>query len=343
MPEESRFVLSRSKLLRQYKAISSLVDKVSYSFKTNPTVGTLLEKATNCDFAVHFGRTLDLIEDKGRVWFLALALSTASLDQLLSVGVRSFIIENSKDLETLLDYAKRRGEKINLLLRMRMKEHTVKTESHYVYGMFSSEINELIPKLKGNESIGLLGIHFHRRTENIGEWEIKDELAELLSPETMGSIDILNIGGGIPVEYKNYSVQTLPYIFRKIKEAKKWANSYGAKLMAEPGRFISAPCIELHSRIIGVAGNTVFVNCSVYNSAMDTIVDNVKLPVKGELKKGRSYLIKGCTPDSRDIFRYRVHLKSAKVGDPIVFSNAGAYTYTTNFCNLPALKTVITA
>ncbi|MBL7169437.1 MAG: decarboxylase, partial [Candidatus Aenigmarchaeota archaeon] len=38
-----------------------------------------------------------------------------------------------------------------------------------------------------------------------------------------------------------------------------------------------------------------------------------------------------------DIFRYRVKLKNPKVGDKIVFLNAGGYNFTTDFCNLPKL------
>jgi ornithine decarboxylase len=42
-----------------------------------------------------------------------------------------------------------------------------------------------------------------------------------------------------------------------------------------------------------------------------------------------------------DIFRYRTYLDNPKVGDKIVFLNAGAYTYSTDFCNLKKLETVI--
>jgi ornithine decarboxylase len=71
---------------------------------------------------------------------------------------------------------------------------------------------------------------------------------------------------------------------------------------------------------------------------MDTIVANIKLKIKGELDRGTPYLIKGCIPDSEDIFRYRVYLKKPKVGDKLTFLNAGAYTYTTDFCAIEKLK-----
>ena len=54
-------------------------------------------------------------------------------------------------------------------------------------------------------------------------------------------------------------------------------------------------------------------------------------------EKGQAYTIKGMTPDSMDILRYRVFLKKPKIGDKIVFLNAGAYTFSTDFCGLKKL------
>ena len=56
--------------------------------------------------------------------------------------------------------------------------------------------------------------------------------------------------------------------------------------------------------------------------------------VQGELNESESgeyYLIKGNSPTRDDIFRYKVKLKNVKVGDKIIFLNAGAYNYTTDF------------
>ena len=57
--------------------------------------------------------------------------------------------------------------------------------------------------------------------------------------------------------------------------------------------------------------------------------------------EGESFIIKGCTPCSMDIFRYDVRLSNPKVGDSITFLNAGAYNFSSTFCNLERLPTVI--
>ncbi len=337
----ARFLLSKSKVIEQYKTARGLSDEVSYSLKTNPELEEILEKNTDSRFSVHFIRSVGRVKDKSRVWFLAQSWKKEEIESLMRKGVNSFIVDNESDLKVLLGYLDKKETKINLLLRMRLKERTVHTERYFVYGMYSAQINRLVPELRKNRKIEKLGIHFHRKSQNLSEWSYKEELEEVLTKETLENIDLLNIGGGLPVEYKNHRIDVLPYIFKKIKELKKWLNEQGIKLVLEPGRFISAPAVKLEAEIINIYGRNIVVNCSVYAGAMDTFVTNMRLLVEGEKDSGEAYTIKGFTPCSLDVFRYRVYLDSPKVGDRIVFLNAGAYTYSSDFCDLERLETVV--
>ncbi|MBI4014736.1 MAG: decarboxylase [Candidatus Aenigmarchaeota archaeon] len=338
---KARFLLSRSKVLAQYKAVRELCDSVSYSVKTNPEVTEILEKNTDSMFSVHFATYMDAVKDKKKMWFLAQSWKSEDIDVLSRKGVESFIVDNENDLNVLLKWLEKKDAKINLLLRMRMKERTIHTERHFVFGFFSSQINAFIPELRKNHRIGKLGIHFHRKTQNISEWELKKELEENLSKETLSSIDAVNIGGGLPVEYKNHAIATLPYIFSKIRELREWLNSQNIKLIIEPGRFIAAPSIKLEAEIINVYNGNVIINCSVYNSAMDTFVAHIRLLIDGEKASGTPYTVKGYLPDSMDVFRYRVYLDAPKAGDKLIFLNAGAYTYRADLCNVEKLETIV--
>lgn len=338
---KARFVLSMSKLLEQYHAVRKISDMVSYSVKTNPFLVKILEESTDSYFSVHFINYLDRVNDKSRVWFLPQSWNEDEIDVIIKKGVRSFIVDNEKDLQVLLGYVEKNSIKINILLRMRLKEKTIHTERHFVFGMRAEQINRLVPALRENKNIEKLGIHFHRKTQNISEWSLKDELSEILSAKTLSQIDLMNIGGGIPVRYKNYGVDVLPYVFEKIRELKQWLNGNGIKMIIEPGRFIAAPCITLEAWIKNIYDNNIIINCSVYNSAMDTFAAHTRLLVENEQEGGEAYTIKGFTPDSLDVFRYRVFLKEPKIGDKIVFLNAGAYTYSTDFCNLEKLDIIV--
>ena len=94
--------------------------------------------------------------------------------------------------------------------------------------------------------------------------------------------------------------------------------------------------------------NNITINASVYNTDMDALIVPVKLLVKGELSKEEAqekglkpFVIKGLTPCSMDLFRYRVYLDNPKIGDTITFINAGAYNFTSDFCDLEKLETEV--
>ena len=277
-----------------------------------------------------------LLEDKSKVWFFSQGWNAEFFKELLSLGVKSFVIDNENDLKVLLDNS---SSDINLLLRMKLKEHTIHTGKHFVYGFYSEEINKLIPKLKQNKNIKELGIHFHRKTQNVSEWSLKEELED--SIKHFDKIDFVDIGGGLPAVYKNYRVGILQGIFSKIIELKKWLNSQNIKMIIEPGRFIAASPVILETNIVNIYKNNIVIDCSVFNAAMDTFVAHIRLKIKNEREKGEAFTIKGCTPDSMDIFRYRAYLDRPDIGDKLVFLNAGAYTYSSDFCNLQKLDVII--
>jgi len=335
----AKFILSKSKALEQYNLLKELCDEVVYSFKTNPEVGRILEESTNCKLAIHTTDSLEGVRNKKRVWFFAQAWNEKEIESLIS-EVYGFVIDNEADLMVLLNYLKNKNIKLNLALRMRLKENTVHTGKYFIFGMNSKQINKFIPKLKKNKNIKELGIHFHRKTQNVSEWNLRLELEEALSKETLESINFLNIGGGIPWNYRNYSLNVLPEVFNKIKELKSW---FKGKLFLEPGRFIAAPSIKLETEIKSIDQNNITVDCSIFNGSMDTFLLNIRLLLEKESEEGEAYAIKGITPDSLDIFRYQVKLNNKpKVGDKLVFLDAGAYNFSTDFCSLKKLKTEIT-
>ena len=334
---DTRFLISRKKTIEQYDKLKSIADEVSYSVKTNIEIAGILEENTDSKFSVHFVNLLEKLNDKSRVTFLAQGWNERLIKNLTNMGVKSFVVDNEEDLKTLLDFLERNDEKIDLMLRMRLKEHSIHTGKHYVFGMYSDEVNKWIPKLRINKSIKRLGVHFHRKTQNTNEWSLVDEISESLSEETMSSLDMMNIGGGIPVRYKNYSLNLVDSIFKRIREFREFLHEKNIKMIIEPGRFIAAPPVILETKIKQVIGRTIIVDCSIFNAAMDTFIADTRLLVEGELEKGsidNMYLIKGCTPDSRDILRYKVYLKNPKKGDYIRFINAGAYNFSTDFCLL---------
>ncbi|MBW2971348.1 decarboxylase, partial [Candidatus Woesearchaeota archaeon] len=235
MHEAAKFVLSKRIVQQQLDSLKPYADRISYSIKTNYEVGKVLEWMSDCSFSVHSIEEAKLINKPNRLWYFAQALDKQDIQLLLKIGVKNFVVDNHNDLKILLENV---DGNINLLLRMRLREHTVHTGKHFVYGFYSKDVNELIAQLKHNKMIDKLGIHFHRKTQNVSEWNLKNELMQSISNETLKDIDLVNIGGGLPSVYKNFRPDVLPLIFEKILDLRRWLNSNDIEMIIEPGRYI---------------------------------------------------------------------------------------------------------
>ncbi len=331
------FLLHKSKVLKQYNKIKQVCDLVSYSVKTNVDVSKILAKNTDCLFSIHHIKYAKMFPVEKIVFFIA-GDSKKQISNYIKQGVATFVVDNVFDYTTLKKIVEKIGKPITVFLRMKLKEHTLHSEKHFVFGLSSEKINEFVSELSNFNNV-TIGIHVHRKTQNIGEWDLISELENNLTTNTLEKIKYFCSGGGYPIIYKNFQTDVSSEIFEKLKELKKWLNEKGIKLITEPGRFISGPSAELVAKIISIYDNTITIDCSIYNCAMDTYVTNTRLQIKGESESGQAYMIKGKTPDSIDIFRYKVFFaKEPKVGNKIVFENAGAYTYATNLFGLTPLK-----
>lgn len=342
---EARFILSRKKLHQQYDFFKRLNLKVSYSVKTNPIVAGILFKETDCDFSIHMIEDFKNVPNGKRIWYFPQAWKRKDFKNIFNKGIRKFVVDNEVDLDELLKFIEKTNYRIDIALRMKFRENRIQTGKYFVYGISSENTCRLIREIRKDEHIEKLGIHIHRKSQNASEWNIKTDLEDALPEDILRIIDFVNLGGGYPVQYRNYVAPILDYVREKIIEARDWLNEKGIEVIVEPGRFIAAPCIKLEAEVIQIYDTNIVVNCSIYNAQLDTLLTDIRLIVEGELKEkskeGREYLIKGNTPTRDDIFRYKVRLREKRVGDKIVFLNAGAYNYTTDFCNLKKLETVL--
>ncbi|MCK5449311.1 decarboxylase [Candidatus Pacearchaeota archaeon] len=339
------FTVSKSKLIEQVKILEDLNLEISYSYKTNRVIGNILQDiCPNMSFSIHAREEIDMIKDKEKISFFIQAESIEELKEIISKGVKSFVIDNEVDLDNLLEAIEELDIKINLSLRMKFQEHRIGTGKYFVYGMSSKRVNEIISLIKNNPLIENLGIHIHRKSQNTSEWEIKEELEDSLAKESLERINIINFGGGLPTEYRGYTSKVFPYIFQKIIHAKTFLGQYNIRTILEPGRFLAAPPMKLITEIIQIQDRNIIINTTVYNCSLDNILTGTKMLVEGELseeQEGNCYLIKGNSPTRDDIFRYNIKLRNPKIGDKIVFLNAGAYNYTTDFFGYKKLKTKI--
>ena len=144
------FILSKSKVLEQYHKVRQVADFISYSSKTNPLITPILEQNTDSLFSIHLTNELKHVKDKSRVIFLAQAWTEEDIKTLIDLGIVYFVVDNDVDLDKLLSFLEKNElkNKINLLLRLKLKENTLRTERYFVFGMNSELINKRIKEIQ---------------------------------------------------------------------------------------------------------------------------------------------------------------------------------------------------
>lgn len=334
-----KFIISKKKIFNSIDKLKKIVDEVSYSWKTNIQVGEILNEKNECFFSIHSINELEQVKNKSKIWYFAFALNEEDLDILINkYKQKNFVLDNSDDLEILLNYINKNNVKVNVLLRMKLRENSLQTGKHYQFGMRVDLVKELLKRLKKEKLVEKIGVHFHRKTQNVSEWSLKEDVADILGEEYLKMIDHMNLGGGLPGKYKNTNDESENAIFNKLEKLVEYLHKFDINVIIEPGRFVASSAVKLNAQIIKIIDNTIFLNCSIFNGSLDTVVANVKLLVENELESGNRYTLKGSTPDSCDILRYSIYLDNPQEGDIITFLNCGAYTYQTNFCALEKIE-----
>lgn len=337
------FSISRQAVVDQYHYMESFAHTVNYSAKTNYDIIPVLEEETDAGFSVHFEHALDKVSDPGNTTFFLSGTEEDKIKSLRERGVNTFVVDNEPDLQALLSWGRDRHDDVDVYVRLQRKENTVETGKHYVFGMSSDTVNNAVKALSNAEAFDDIGIHVHRKTQNVAEWRLRDELNDVLEETTLKTVTRMNAGGGFPVKYKNYQRDTMPGIKRRFDDLKAWAENHDMTLVIEPGRIIAGPPGKLHVTVKNVYGETVVVDASVFNVAMDTFAADTRLEIQEETdaENGDPYTVKGCTPDSLDIIRYKAYLTDPRPGETLTFSNATAYNYSSDFCDLPTPETVL--
>lgn len=167
---------------------------------------------------------------------------------------------------------------------------------------------------------------------------IRPVIEELL--EEGIKLDVINIGGGFPVNYDNHkNAPQLVDIVRNINEALHHL-PYIPKLIMEPGRGLVATSTVLVAEVVARndrAGHPWLVlDAGIYNALYEAMIHQGATqytvhplhPPKGDVEM-MTCTLAGPTGDSLDVINRHAVLPSyISVGDKLVFENAGAYTVT---------------
>jgi diaminopimelate decarboxylase len=333
---------------------------VHYAMKANfnPKVLDLIQKFGIGADCVSGGEVKAAIAhgfDKGKVVFAGVGKSDKEINEALDNDIFCFNVESVQELQIINDLAKAKGKIASVAIRINpnVDAHT----HHFIttgleenkFGINTWELPAVAEALKNCPELKFLGIHFHIGSQ-ITDMEVYKNLCirvnelQLWFEERGLPITVLNLGGGLGVDYYNPDEKPICDFESYFKVFSDNLNvKAGQEVHFELGRALVAQCASLVSRVLYVK-NGIKKNFLILDAGMTELIRpmlyqayHVIENLTQELKFGEgdspvtahyspiNYDVVGPICESTDCFRKDVALPESYRGDLIVIRTAGAY------------------
>lgn len=341
--------LLRQTLLAVKKAVGERADyKVHYALKANSNPAILKEIS---DFGlgvdtVSGGEIRVALENgfaPGSIFFAGVGKTDAEIEYALESKIGCFNVESAEELDVIESIAKRMDLKAPVALRVNpeIDAHT----HHYIttglaenkFGISLDRVLPLAERCVSSAFLEFKGLHFHIGSQ-ITITEPFVELSKRIL-NLQGSFDkagikipIINVGGGLGIDYENPSQNPIPDFERYFQTFKdNLPLRQGQELHFELGRSIVAQCGSLISRVLyvkhGVGKRFVILDAGMTDLIRPALYDAhhkiVNLTATGpDVEK---YDVVGPICESSDVFGKDEILPETHRGDIFALQSAGAY------------------
>jgi len=268
----------------------------------------------------------------------------------LDYGCRTLVFDNVHELDKLAAHR----DDLELLLRLSFRSSDAVVDLSYKFGAAPDTALDLLREASARK-LRVRGLCFHvgsqatmayKHVEAIGFCRQVFNLAALEGIE----LDTLDIGGGFPVPYTE-PVPPIGDFARPIMH--ELGRSFPQqRLLAEPGRYLSAPAMTLIGSVMGKSerGGTMwyYLDDGLYGSYSGKLYDHCSYPVYALRSveqpdaARRPSVLAGPTCDSIDVIYEGLLLPDLEPGDLVVSPMMGAYTWAsaTDFNYFPRPKII---
>jgi ornithine decarboxylase len=266
----------------------------------------------------------------------------------LAFGCNTFVADNIDELKKFLPFA---GQ-ARILLRVSFRSKDATIDLSRKFGCSPERVPELLEQA-AELGLTVVGLSFHVGSQSVTA-AAHAEAIDVCRPffenqqaEGAGQLRILDIGGGLPVDYNRQELD-LEEFCAPIRAALE-AYPEGVQFIAEPGRVLSAPCIISISTIMGRAVRAdlwwYYLDDGVYGAYSGQIFDHAFYPITvfSDHEETHPSVLAGPTCDVIDVISELAMLPTLEIGDLVVGEQMGAYTWVTacEFNSIPLPKLVV--
>jgi diaminopimelate decarboxylase len=301
--------------------------------------------------------------DKNQVVFAGVGKSDKEINYALDADIFCFNVESVQELTIINDLAKAKGKTARVAIRI---NPNVDAKTHHFittgleenkFGVDTWQLPNVVDALHVCTNLEFMGIHFHIGSQ-ITDMEVFKNLCLKVNvldewfEERGFKIKILNVGGGLGVDYYQPDTNNIPDFEAYFKIfADNLTVKPGQEVHFELGRALVAQCASLISRVLYVknglkknflildAGMTELIRPMLYQAyhQIDNLSKGVGKSESPEVGKSEEELISdhqslitkydvvGPICESTDCFRKDVLLPESFRGDLVAVRTAGAY------------------
>jgi ornithine decarboxylase len=327
--------------LRQktYKFLTEFNGLSLYAVKANPhpaVLKTLWQAGVRSFDVASIREVQEILElfPTAQLYFMHPVKSRFAIRRAYELGVRKFAFDHADELTKIYEETQN-ADDLQLFLRIDVNR---KGAAYALEGKFGADIEQSISLLNTARSkTETLGVCFHVGSQCMRPEAFAEAIHDVRQLVDLAGIDIdvLDIGGGFPVDYPDLKPQDLSIYFDKIHNAIDECDFNHIPMICEPGRALVAESGSIATRIELRKDNDLYINDGTYGSLFDVGVPEWQFPL-ALLKKDDqashnetvNFHFFGPTCDSCDKMAGPYTLPSnAQEGDWIIFSHIGAYGY----------------
>jgi len=331
-------IIDADRVRRQYRRLAAALPKVELHYALKPlphfsVINTLRAEGAYFDLAtngeVELMRRLNVAPE--RCIHTHPIKRDSDIRTALAYGVTRFVIDNADELRKFVKYRNR----CSLLIRVSFSSPEARVDLSRKFGCDPDGVADLF-RLAEELRIAVDGLSFHIGSQAAGPAMFVEAIArcaELMrAASAIGHpLSILDIGGGFPVEYLHPSMPIEEFCAPICSALQQLAPSL--RVIAEPGRYISAPAAIAVASVMGRAlrGGRwwYYLDDGLYGSYSGQVYDHATYPLQALVPAGVTHpsVLAGPTCDSIDVINDHLDLPKLDVGDLIVGRVMGAYTW----------------